>query len=63
MERNKCPNCGKKGMIKGNIHIKKATHRCYYCDMEFEKTIRKGQVVWKGDRPAFTKAHKGENKE
>jgi len=58
MNGEPCPNCGRKGMYEGKLFSPTATHRCDSCDMEFEKVIRKGEIVWKGKIPKFTKAHK-----
>lgn len=48
-----CSNCGKKGVYKGKLFVKDATHRCCYCEMEFKAVIRKGQMVFRGEVPRF----------
>lgn len=50
-----CPNCAKKGLHKSKkCFIKDKTHKCKYCDMEFELKINKGELVWVGDTPSFS---------
>jgi rubredoxin len=52
-----CPNCGKKGFYKISklsiVFVKGTTHKCKYCDMEFQKATRKGEIAWKGLIPSF----------
>jgi len=53
-EYERCPNCGKKGMFETEDCFEKdATNRCKYCDMEFKRIERKGEIVWRGNVPKF----------
>lgn len=58
MKRECCPNCGKKGfykMTKNSLPAyRDTTHKCYYCDMEFKKVKRKGELSWRGEIPRYT---------
>jgi len=50
-----CINCGKKGFFESkNCFLPGKTHKCKYCEMEFELTINKGEEVWQGDIPVFS---------
>ena len=53
----RCPNCGRKGMYEATkstiIFLPNKTHKCKYCDMEFELKINKGEWVWDGEIPRF----------
>lgn len=50
-----CPNCGKKGMYETDkVFLEEKTHRCKFCDMEFEKKLNNGQLCWIGDIPVFS---------
>lgn len=54
MKYKPCPNCGKKGRYwTENCFLPNKTSKCKCCDMEFEKTINKGEQVDQGDIPVF----------
>lgn len=54
MKFEPCINCGRRGFYETkNVFIEGKTHKCKYCEMEFEKKLNKGELAWVGDIPKF----------